>query len=341
MKQKTYVKISNQLHPDFGSVKRFNSSINIPDNIDYEIIDEIIEINKKIGTIDMGGAWKYYNENTRKDYVDALRSNNREVLANLLPSLFQNCCSSAIITPSINVAEDNNLSSQMLWDLDALAEFSNYNYDISILNTPIVGAPFGIEVDSNIILPDSARHLFFAEKLKELSDESKGNILEIGGGYGGLIYFFKKINYSYTYFNIDLPETLFVCYYYLRKNNIDCEFLLSNQTIKKGTVYLIPSIVYQDVAKNINFDVFFNSASLSEMDKDVCNNYIEMVNKIKPKYIFHCNSNFLAFPDSIIHLEVLAKDFPIDKDSYKLVYKYISPFQGASGTYRQFLYKII
>ena len=338
MNQKSYIRLSNELHPEWQKPSRFYSELNKPDAIDYQIIDEIIKVNKIIGSIDMGGAWKFYNENTRKNYVNALRNHDRETLANLLSSFFQNECSSAIITPSINVAKDFNLSNQMMWDLDAFSEFSNNDYDLSILNTPKIGSPFGIELDGNKILPDSARHLFFAEKLNSLSFGNNSNILEIGGGYGGLIYFLKKTGFNENYFNIDLPETLFVCYYYLRKNNIPCEFLIDEKPLKKGVVYLIPSIVYKEVVKNIEFDIFFNSASLSEMNKDVCFNYIDMVNKKSPDYILHCNSNFLAFPDSKIHLEVLARDFPIDSKTYNLIYKHVSPFQGASGRYRIFQY---
>ena len=340
MKQNSYVKISDEIHPKHESVKLFYSELNEPDKLDITIIDEIIEINKKIGIIDMGGAWKFYNNNTRKNYVKALHNNDRVELAKLLPSLFQNECSSAIITPSINKLKDFNLSSQMCWDLDALAEFSDLEYNYSLLNTPDIGAPFGVEVEGNKILPDSARHLFFAEKIKTLADEDDSNVLEIGGGYGGLIYFLNKLNFKNTYFNIDIPETLFICYYYLRKNNIKCEFLTVNKPIKKDTVYLIPSIVYKDVIKDIKFNVFFNSASLSEMDSKVCFDYVNMLNKKCPKYILHCNSNYLAFPDSKIHIEVLAKDFPIDTNLYRLVYKNISPFQGASGRYRIFLYEL-
>ena len=338
MKQISYIRISDHLHPEWKKPSRFYSELNKPDTIDYQIVDEIIKLNKIIGAIDMGGAWKFYNENTRKNYVSALRNNDRETLANLLPSFFQNECSSAIITPSINVAKDFNLANQMMWDLDAFSEFTNNDYDLSILNTPNIGSPFGIELNENKILPDSARHLFFAEKLNNLSNGTNSNILEIGGGYGGLIYFLKKIGFNENYFNIDLPETLFVCYYYLRKNNIPCEFLIDEKPLKKGVVYLIPSILYNDVVSNIEFDIFFNSASLSEMDKKICFNYIEMVNKKSPDHILHCNSNFLAFPDSKIHIEVLARDFPFDSKTYNLIYQHVSPFQGASGRYRIFQY---
>lgn len=340
IKQNTYVKISNEIHPNQASVKTFYSKLNKADKLDFKIVDEIIEINKEIGKIDMGGEWKFHNNITRKDYVKALHNHDKQKLAKLFPSLFQNQCSSAMISPSINIVKDFNLSSQMCWDLDALAEFSESKYKYSFLDTPKIGSPFGLDIDGYKILPDSARHLFFAEKVRNLAHKSKDNILEIGGGYGGLIYFLKKLNFKETYFNIDIPESLYVCYYYLRKNNINCEFLTGNKAIKKDIVYLIPSNFYKEVTKNIKFNVFFNSASLSEMDRGVCFEYIEMVNRKRPKYILHCNSNYLTFPDSKIHVEVLARDFPIDQNLYHIVYKNISPFQGASGRYRIYLYKL-
>ncbi len=340
MKPKNYVRISNELHPNRNSVNTFYSELNIPDKLDYKIVDEIIKFHNQIGSIDMGGAWNYYNENTRKDYVNALRNNDKEQLVKLFSSLFQSQCSSAIITPSINVAKDFNLASQISWDLDALAEFSILDYEYSILNTPNIGSPFGIEIEGNKILPDSPRHLYFAEKLKNIAEENSSSILEIGGGYGGLAYFLNKLDFKENYFNIDLPETLFICYYYLRKNKINCEFLTRNTKIRDGVFYLIPSNEYEKLLENLNFDVFFNSASLSEMDKSVAFKYINTINDKKPKHILHCNSNYLAFPDSKIHIEILAKDFPFDLNFYKLENKYISPFQGASGRYRIFSYKL-
>ena len=125
-------------------------------------------------------------------------------------------------------------------------------------------------------------------------------------------------------------------YYLIAINSY--EQILDEKPLKKGVVYLIPSILYNDVVSNIEFDIFFNSASLSEMDKKICFNYIEMVNKKSPDHILHCNSNFLAFPDSKIHIEVLARDFPFDSKTYNLIYQHVSPFQGASGRYRIFQY---
>ena len=56
-------------------------------------------------------------------------------------------------------------------------------------------------------------------------------------------------------------------------------------------------------------------------------------------FISDNNSNFLAFPDSVRHIEILGKDFPIDFSIYSKIYQCISPFQGASGRYREFYFE--
>jgi len=59
MKQNSYVRISDSIHPNTSLATRFKSNINTPDEEDYFIVDEIININKIIGSKDPGGAWKY------------------------------------------------------------------------------------------------------------------------------------------------------------------------------------------------------------------------------------------------------------------------------------------
>ena len=336
MKQKNYIRISSEKYLK-NDLTLFKHDLKDPDNEDIEISKEIIEFQKKIGDIDMGGAWKFYNENTRTNYVKALKEENTKVLAYQLCNMFQTECTSAIITPSINVSKNHDLLSQMAWDLDACSEFTRNKYDLKILDAGNIGTPFGTIRDSIEILPDSPRHLYFADLISShINNNDK--ILEVGGGYGGLIYFLRKIDFKGTYYNIDLPETLFVCYYYLRKSGHKVNLIYKKQDIKLNEVNLIPSMYFEKITKNLEYSVFFNSASLSEMDEKVCFNYIEMVNKTNPNYIIHCNSNYLAFPDSKIHIEILAKNFPWS-ENFNLKSFYLSPFQGASGRYRIHIYE--
>ncbi len=160
------------------------------------------------------------------------------------------------------------------------------------------------------------------------------------GGYGGLIYYLTKLGFGGTYYNVDLPETLYISYYYLRKHGVKCKLVTNSDFIvERGTVYLIPHFLLNKVKENIYFDCFFNANSLSEMDLNYVNQYFRFINSKKPQYILHSNSNYLVFPDSERHIEVLGKDFPIDLSIYKKIYQCISPFQGASGRYREFYFE--
>jgi hypothetical protein len=66
------------------------------------------------------------------------------------------------------------------------------------------------------------------------------------------------------------------------------------------------------------------------------------VNRNRPKFIFHQNSNYNVWktPEESIfgHVDVLARDFPIDKSSYEECYRAVSPWMGARGRYREYLY---
>jgi putative sugar O-methyltransferase len=333
MKQLNYVQISSSQHPKKDEYTFFKEPVADPDKFDIEIAKEIIKFQKRIGIIDMGGAWKFYNENTRGKYVTALREADFQSLAYLLTNMFQTECTSAIITPSINVAGDHDLCNQMAWDLDACAEFTDGKYPISLLDSAKVGAPFGTEREGVRMSSDSPRHLYFADMVMKNLSSPRDRILEIGGGYGGLIHFLRKIQFEGTYINIDLPETLFVAYYFLKKLGHDVHLVADSSELKEGTINLIPSTSYKEVLNSVKIDLFFNSASLSEMSEKICFDYIRFVNDLGPRSIIHCNTNYLAFPASKIHIEVLSKDFPWD-DCYGLTSRYPSPFQGASGRYR-------
>ena len=78
--------------------------------------------------------------------------------------------------------------------------------------------------------------------------------------------------------------------------------------------------------------------SISGEPEELLNKMLKAINLKMPRDVIHCNSNYLAFPNSKIHVEILAKDFPWDSN-YKLISQYVSPFQGASGRYRVYIYE--
>jgi hypothetical protein len=88
-------------------------------------------------------------------------------------------------------------------------------------------------------------------------------------------------------------------------------------------------------------DIMFNANSLSEMGRETIEGYMRDMHRLKPRYFFHQNSNYLLFPKSQRHIEILASEFPIKKNLYRELYAALAPWQGAGGRYREYLYERI
>ncbi len=54
-------------------------------------------------------------------------------------------------------------------------------------------------------------------------------------------------------------------------------------------------------------------------------------------FFYHENSNYLLFQNSERHIEIMGDDFPIDKTKFNLKSKYITPFTGGNGRYREYI----
>ncbi len=86
-----------------------------------------------------------------------------------------------------------------------LGEFG-YDFGGHIVNEGTLGAQHTV----NVLLQDG-----LLPKLEKKASREKLSILEIGAGYGGWAYHFKRLLPNSTYFIIDLPETLLLSAAYL------------------------------------------------------------------------------------------------------------------------------
>ena len=111
--------------------------------------------------------------------------------------------------------------------------------------------------------------------------------------------------------------------------------------IRENRINIIPYENELKILRKIkNVDILFNSRSFSEMNANILNKYFKIINQtLKPLYIYHENSNYLLFPKSKRHIEILGKDFNFNEKLFFLKNISISPFSGGSGRYREFLYK--
>ena len=91
----------------------------------------------------------------------------------------------------------------------------------------------------------------------------------------------------------------------------------------------------------MKIDLIFNSRSLCEMSKKSIQSYFKFINSSKTSFFYHENSNFLLFPKSKRHIEILADHFPVNENKYFLISKCLTPFTGGSGRWREYVYKRI
>lgn len=339
----------HDLHPSVSKI--FHKSYFLKATVgDKKIVKKFISFfkEKEFSNIH-GGEWSWINKNKRINLIKSLKNFDVDFLATQLVNLFKSKISYGIISSTYKNVFKNKKNrkyfiSDVLKNISVWEEFVKLkNKDYNFIHTSEkIGNPYGIIYKKKKILYDTPRHDYYADKIISiLKNKRNPTILEIGGGYGGLLIQLLKRKFNFTYINIDLPETLLISYYYLKKT-FGVKICLTKDlklNIFKNKIVYIP---YEDelFIKKINIDLLFNANSFSEMSKKVLYKYFNLINnKIKPEYILHQNSNVNLFPKSKIHKEIQSSDFPIDMKNYTKISSTISMFQGGSGRYREFLFK--
>ena len=351
MKRLTFAGIEQKTHPLYQEYLQgvFECREKIDDR-DEKIIQELLKayLEYSYKTNCASGEWSWIQENKQQNYKRLLAEGNKEELVPLFRNLFRNEISFGISAPDIEDEQyKERLVNDILLDIDTWREFCG-DLPVCELEIPNIGNPFGLMVDGSLVMYNSCRHSYHARLIKKLiKDETRPTILEIGGGYGGVFFFLNKILDNFCYIVCDLMETLFINYYFTSKwasflgKEIKIKWALDGKITfedqKNYQLILVPSTDHNNI--DIGINLAYNSNSFSEMSKEDVWEYFDTIHKNHPKYIFHQNSNFNLWENSSRgHKEVLAKEFPISEE-YELVYQAISPWTGAGGRYREYLYQ--
>jgi len=122
--------------------------------------------------------------------------------------------------------------------------------------------------------------------------ESIDSMMEIGSGSGKQIEVIKKLHPDICFYVFDIPPQLYVCEQYLSA-------LFPNSVVSYRQTRTMKSIPKQHAGKiflfsnwklpelrNLNYDLFWNSASFQEMEPEVVLNYLNYVNSQTNHYIF-------------------------------------------------------
>lgn len=300
--------------------------------------------NSDLGAPAADGEWAWLNENRRKNYVESLYVGDWPKLQTFLMDPFGAPTAYGIISPVEKLSKDSKAT--------------NFEADFSLLNSlypnescdllrhsQVLPHPWSTYTEEFMTYPDSPRHLCFAKQIIERVPTDEVGI-EIGGGYGGLIYFLKKLGFKQQLINCDLLETLIVVYIFLELNGISAVLCFSQNQFdlaKNGDsdVILVTPQLFHSINDFNKVGFVFNSRSLSEMSRASCTDYLDTINsKIKPEIFISENSEELLFPDSERHLENTQDEIFKCLTNYNLLTNTRTRFLGGSNRYTSRIYQL-
>lgn len=156
-----------------------------------------------------------------------------------------------------------------------------------------------IKIDNKIITASDLFHIKYIFDLHNETNVKKINtICEIGQGFGLLASKLLKIK-NYKIILIDLPESNYITLYFLKKlfpkKKIFMDIDLVNKKLtkkifNKGDIFIISPWIN---IENIKIDLFINSRSMMEMNKEAILNYFKLIHsKISKNGLFLCINRY-------------------------------------------------
>jgi len=211
------------------------------------------------------------------------------------------------------------------------------------------GNPWGYLWQGTLIGSKAFRYHDLKTRIEGLTlDTDNPVVAEIGAGYGGLAYFLMRGQESRKYIDFDLPETLAVAAYHLKKALPHRRVYLHaggvpdwSSILARHDVLLMPNWSIENLPSD-SVDVCLNTFSLSEMSRPVVRNYLERIACACRNYFFHNNMDRSGVVNQG-HERLPASDYPFPEGAFKLLSKRYDLFQrkhaGRDGDYREFLYQ--
>lgn len=208
------------------------------------------------------------------------------------------------------------------------------------------GNPFGYEEDGVIVTGSSCSLYYYAQKINQLvHGVDRPTVAEIGGGFGGMLYYLMKTNPNVHSINFDLPEVLMISQYYLMMSFPEKKFLLyddardktsiSQKDVRSYDVILLPNFCLPRL-DDLSVDVFANTHSLSEMSYPTVEEYVKQISRVTKKYFYHENSE-VAQEIGYKFKETISSRFPVPPELFRLEYKTKAIWN--EPRYQEFLYR--
>ena len=256
--------------------------------MDKETIDKIYNIKNYIKESFKSDHWKLYYKNKLDNFDISKIENFRQ------NSLSDGLDNSRLITIDLLERKINNFK-------DTLKKFglSFENVYHLFINENIGNNSCYINFKGRYVDMVQLNHVILYLLLKKYCfvNQNYKNILEVGAGFGNLARIIIE-NYKCKYFIIDLPESLILQAYFLKKffpekkicfpEDVD-GLLLKDEHVQKYDIFLLPPSI--KILTNLNLDCAINSGSFMEMKKRDIREYFHLIEKNLRKGGFFFNNN--------------------------------------------------
>jgi len=190
--------------------------------------------------------------------------------------------------------------------------------DEYIFRPPRIMAECGWEINGGIVNDETLMYqkhvstLYFEGVIEKLRSIKNPKILEIGGGYGGLAYFLKKLVPHARYYMVDLAESLIFSSIYLQiasPGAVDPETAIYDGANKDvlnpaGNHFtFIPNFLVRDPIGKTGFDLVINTGSFGEMKKEQVQEYADVISKLLAPTGFLYEENHDKIYDDLSYLK--------------------------------------
>lgn len=212
------------------------------------------------------------------------------------------------------------------------------HFDQRLISTTDIGKNIYVNYKGRKLSFKIMRDAHYLNRILELNLLPTENpvIGELGSGAGELAILAKKVLPDCTYVCFDLPTTLLVASYNVKMTFPDLKIGLyedfkylnkiTKEDIERFDVVLLPNWCIEFVDEG-TCDLFINIGSLSEMDYQIIENYVERIEKITHGYFYTINRNIKVG-------EFGAEDIPLDEfpfsENTKVIHK---GYDSASDLY--------
>lgn len=164
---------------------------------------------------------------------------------------------------------------------------------LSSLQASVVGSPDDIfDIDGRKYTTHLlTKYVEYAYAAKFLNFDKINTVMEIGAGAGKQVEVLRKLHPHLCFYLFDIAPEQYVCQQYLSAlfpNDVishrDTRTMTEMPRPEKGKIFIFGNWKLPEI-KNLEYDLFWNSASLDETELPVAQNYLSFVNR-QARYIY-------------------------------------------------------